>query len=224
MISKLKCHCGQGTCEWVGELQVRDSHRVNSCEYTEVSCGNQGCDVKMLRGELALHMETTCAHRVETCPHCSSIIKSVDLMVHFSVCDGMSIQCPNNCGESVVRRDSVQHESKCPMALIACPIVRYGCTCVQVRRKDLPGHHTSPDNGHYELMMDEILKLEAKCEKQAKAYAKQAEVCELQDERMKELVTENNLLMNTLCEKEDEISALKQSKQQVSTTSSTASG
>eukprot|EP00615_Pteridomonas_danica_P004847 CAMPEP_0114369896 /NCGR_PEP_ID=MMETSP0101-20121206/32059_1 /TAXON_ID=38822 ORGANISM="Pteridomonas danica, Strain PT" /NCGR_SAMPLE_ID=MMETSP0101 /ASSEMBLY_ACC=CAM_ASM_000211 /LENGTH=251 /DNA_ID=CAMNT_0001521065 /DNA_START=662 /DNA_END=1417 /DNA_ORIENTATION=- len=76
---------------------------------------------------------------------------------------------------------------------------------------------------HIELIIKEFNKLEIKCEKQAKAYSKQSEVCASQDFRMKELMIENGQLMTTLCEQQDEIKSLKENTKTATTTDSTGS-
>lgn len=168
--------------------------------------------MQMLRGELEKHQNQTCEYRLSECQYCSLPIKNTLLEDHLKLCDGMLIKCSNDhCKMSFLRRNATQHENECEYAMVSCPLVRLGCQCHQILRIDLIQHQNDNlNNKHCELMMNEIIKLEMKCEKQAKAFSKQTEVCEVQRQRIEELVTENGQLMTTLCEKEDEITQLKQ--------------
>jgi len=224
MISKLQAYCTQDDCSWIGELGQRESHWLKECLSTEIDCENEGCSIQIKRGELQHHMTNLCEMRLETCKYCYEKMNYKLIKNHGdNLCDVVEMLCPNKCGYNILRKDLSKHmELTCELSEISCTYSKYGCLhrCL---RKHMLNHETMKKDEHIELIIKEFNKLEIKCEKQAKAYSKQSEVCASQDFRMKELMIENGQLMTTLCEQQDEIKSLKENTKTATTTDSTGS-
>ena len=144
---KVKCpNKGRG-CQWQGDLGGAARHTDENCKYQTVKCNNEGCNVKVQRGQLVAHSTNACPQRKYKCPHCGKEGTYLEVTTtHFTTCDDMPLPCPSGCGRRrLVRRNMAQHLStECPDELVACTYAIAGCQEV-VKRKDLQKHMQDKD-------------------------------------------------------------------------------
>lgn len=107
MIQKLIIKCpnsfeaeGIG-CDWTGPLETAESHS-RDCGMKMVKCPNLGCTVKVYQYEITVHQEK-CPHRQTRCEQCHKDFKVVFRGAHQRRCPKIVIECPNNCGEQILR-------------------------------------------------------------------------------------------------------------------------
>ena len=125
-----------------------------NCDYHIVECNNEGCSVKVERGQLVDHMNNACPWRKYKCPHCGKEGTHLEVTTtHFTTCDDMPLPCPGGCGRrGLVRRNMAQHLStECPDELVACTYAIAGCQEV-VKRKDLQQHVCDKDQ-HIDIIL-----------------------------------------------------------------------
>ena len=96
----IKCPNGSG-CRWIGRLESLQGHR-NECEMEMVGCTNAHCTASLYRFEMGSHQDQ-CPHRSEPCVHCQKNKKVVEMALHLQTCPKVSVSCPNNCGEIILR-------------------------------------------------------------------------------------------------------------------------
>ena len=51
-----------------------------------------------------------------------------DYTQHLKYCEWYTIECPNECGKTVLRMELSDHNTtECPFAEVDCPYTKYGC-------------------------------------------------------------------------------------------------
>ncbi len=102
IINKLSIKCPNGAgCSWNGALEDAIQHK-KQCPMEMLGCTNSNCCAKVYRCEMATHQER-CPHKSELCTHCTKPVKVVDMVLHLGICPKKSVNCPNNCGENILR-------------------------------------------------------------------------------------------------------------------------
>ena len=151
---KVNCpNTGRG-CHWQGDLGDADKHTDVNCDFQTVECANEGCDVKVGKGELVDHMHNACPQRKHNCPFCDEEDTYLKVTTtHFTMCEDMPLPCPGGCGRrGLVRRNMAQHPStECPEELVPCKFAIAGCHQA-VKQKDLQQHLLNKD-----LHLDTVL-------------------------------------------------------------------
>ena len=105
-------------CEWVGELRNQASH-LDKCDYSQVDCP-RGCKTssgtltRLLRKDLAKHLNNYCELREKRCTHCGHITTVKSYPTHERVCDYIEIDCPKRCKTNgilttILRKDMNMH-------------------------------------------------------------------------------------------------------------------
>ena len=157
---KVKCPNKRRGCQWQGDLGGAARHTEVDCKYQTVECNNEGCDVKVERGQLVDHMSNACPQRKYKCPHCSKEDTYLEVTTtHITTCDDMPLPCPSGCGRrGLVRRNMTQHLStECPEELVACTYAIAGCEEV-VKRKDLQQHVRDKDQ-HFGTILSSYISM-----------------------------------------------------------------
>ena len=139
---KVFCIHRKEGCQWTGEFGQLESHlnidppqhrQLEGCMCVEGAC--QYCLKLFKRSQLLEHQSELCPLRPYTCQYCKVFHSHYEDVVnnHVPRCGCCPVSCPNECGATVLLRDVERHVSDdCPLTVIT----------VQVRRKDLPPHHT----------------------------------------------------------------------------------
>lgn len=122
---------------------------TNECEYAEVECSWQGCDIKVVRFQLAEH-EASCEQREVSCEKCEERVKVSAMSDHALGCKGVDIECPQECGTRVLRGELGEHEKECPNAVVSCSFAEHGCS-VREKRKKISQHEEEAAVAHSRL-------------------------------------------------------------------------
>jgi hypothetical protein len=139
-------HCG-----WTGELEHRQRHLDNDCEFVEVKCSHEGCSHALPRRDLDQHIKV-CDCRKISCQHCGEGVIFVDMDEHVSACDSVPVPCLNGCNDIIFRGNLAQHPQVCSMAVIPCPFAGIGCDHGHITREALTAHMEEFQQRHMTMM------------------------------------------------------------------------
>ena len=150
-ILALECYCPNKSlgCLWTGLLAHLQDHDAE-CPYTKVKCpySNLGCDVVILRHQLAKHVENDCVFKVTEYPYCQVGYPGVKMREHLEECGKFPVKCPHGCGESEILRESLpEHSISCPRAPTQCRFKSVGCD-FEGSRDSLDEHLKSSTTEH----------------------------------------------------------------------------
>ena len=135
-------------------------YRESMPSHIEIECGlvvemcSLGCEMKLTRDELRLHVADTCVQREIQCEHCKEDFKCCDMSNHLDLCPKIEVSCGLSCGVTVYR-DNISHhlEVDCPEKEVECPFAKYKCVGV-IKRKDLSKHLEEKRVEHLELKLN----------------------------------------------------------------------
>ena len=161
-ILALECYCPNKSlgCLWTGLLAHLQDHNAE-CPYTKVKClySNLGCDVVILRHQLAKHVENDCVYKVTECPYCHVGYPGVKMKKHLEDCGKFPVKCPHDCGESEILRENIsEHSISCPRAPMQCRFKSMGCE-FEGPRNSLDEHLRSSTTEHQILSCQNIVKV-----------------------------------------------------------------
>ena len=127
----LECFCPNKKlgCRWTGQLAQLQLHDTE-CPFTEMKClySHLGCNVVILRYQLAKHVENECLYKVVDCPYCQAGFAGVKMREHLEECGKFPVKCPHGCDESEIPREKLpEHSKTCPLAPVACRFSSMGC-------------------------------------------------------------------------------------------------
>ena len=142
------CSFKEVGCEWVGELgglcehlnvSPSDGYKDSGCPFVQLECCY--CKEKFQRQFLLDHEKNTCSRRPFTCACCKEYTSTFDnVTFHIPICPSGVLPCPNNCGESLQRKNVDNHlNSTCPLEVVNCSFSYAGCE-ERLPRKDMPAH------------------------------------------------------------------------------------
>ena len=137
-ILALECYCPKKSlgCLWTGLLAHLQDHDAE-CPYTKVKCpySDLGCNVVILRHQLAKHVENNCVYKVTECPYCQAGYPGVKMREHLEDCGKFPVKCPHGCGESAILRESLpEHAISCPRVPTQCRLKSVGCDFALIRQ------------------------------------------------------------------------------------------
>ena len=161
-ILALECYCPNKSlgCLWTGLLAYLKDHD-GECPYTNVKCpySNLGCNVVILRHQLAKHVENDCVCKVTECPYCQVGYPGVKIREHLEECGKFPVKCPHGCGESEILRENLpEHSISCPRAPTQCRFKSMGCD-FEGPRDSLDEHLSSSTTEHLILSTKSVEKL-----------------------------------------------------------------
>ena len=147
-LNNLSIHCSfkEAGCEWVGELSKLNEHlnsnplqdtRMEGCSFIPIEC--TFCKGEFQRQFVSEHEYTECPKRPSTCEFCNEYESTFEdvTMNHASICPSRLVDCPNECGEAVQRKELDAHLSNtCPLEVISCYA---GCE-ERLPRRDMATH------------------------------------------------------------------------------------
>ena len=149
-LNSLQVYCSfkEVGCEWVGELgglcehlnvSPSDDYIDSGCPFVQLECCY--CKGKFQRQFLRDHKKDACSKRPFTCACCSEYSSTFDDVTnHTPICPCGVVPCPNNCGESLQRKNVDNHLSgTCPLEVVNCSFSYAGCE-ERLPRKDMPAH------------------------------------------------------------------------------------
>jgi hypothetical protein len=150
------------SCVWSGKLSELDTHTLQ-CSHIVVPCTCQGCEERMPRGELAIHV-TVCEHRAETCAYGCGADVTVSLMeAHMeSLCPCRPVLCPNACGVTLPLNELQAHrDESCPLEHVACPYAASLACAHRCARCDMAAH-SADVQAHFASVVAKVQQLETK--------------------------------------------------------------
>ena len=161
-ILALECYCPSKSlgCLWTGLLARLQDHD-GECPYTKVKCpySNLGCNVVILRHQLAKHVENDCVYKVTECPYCQVGYPGVKMREHLEECGKFPVKCPHGCGESeILQKNLAEHSISCPHAPTQCKFKSMGCE-FEGPRDSLDEHLSSSTIEHLILSTKSVEKL-----------------------------------------------------------------
>lgn len=124
----VSCPSDGDECAWTGELRTLEAH-TDICPNVAVPC-TYGCSARRRRRSLQKHLES-CPHRLDTCSHCHTHVKVVEITKHqLLTCPCFPVLC-KFCGKWVLRQDVPHHTDDvigdCPKVMVKCPFHVVGC-------------------------------------------------------------------------------------------------
>ena len=134
---KMKVSC-KLKCGAVIYLEDMAQHLEHECDLVEETC-ELGCETKLTRSEVKVHVTEACIQRVILCEHCFGNFKFCDMSMHLEKCPKMKVSCELNCGKVIRREDVTQHlQQECGLVEEICEL---GCG-MQITRDKLKMHMT----------------------------------------------------------------------------------
>jgi hypothetical protein len=153
----VKCKNRKNGCEWIGKLNELEPHMDHECKRQIISCPNIGCCSKIFREESEGHV-AFCDYRVVCCEFCKIFIAFVDLKRHCEVCPKFIMDCLQQCGNQVERKEMEKHiEELCLNSIINCPFTGIGCEFV-CAKKELARHFFRCNAEHILFMFSYMIK------------------------------------------------------------------
>ena len=142
-ILALEIYCLQRSegCQWVGKISAVCEHEKD-CPFVKVECLNKslGCNVKLLKFQLAKHVEKECSFRTTECLYCSEKFALASLSKHYENCLNYPVSCSYECGLKDVRKEDLrEHEKTCPYRIEPCNFSSIGCS-IKLPRQLLKNH------------------------------------------------------------------------------------
>ena len=158
ILESREIHCPNEHCDWSGSLRERQTAHTEICEHAPVPCPNM-CTARILRKDLAQHVQDECRYREYTCKHCDykasfAEVMGLDPDLPKHRCPMIRINCPNKCNtrRTFLRRDIAKHLRTCPSEILECPFKCVGCTASLIR-KNYNGHMKMALEKHLHLLL-----------------------------------------------------------------------
>jgi hypothetical protein len=129
---------------------------MEECDYTVIDC-IRGCGLSYQRKNETRHFNNECLRNESMCEFCKANISKADEEEHLNKCPKFMVPCPENCGVTEIKRESVQDhlENECSKHEISCPFVDSNCTFKSLRG-DMPKHLKESPGIHLNLMCKTI--------------------------------------------------------------------
>lgn len=179
IIKRQNAYCINKTkgCNWVDSYAERPDHVELHCEYQQINCSNDGCNMIINRRDLAIHNEV-CLFKLSLCMKCNQEIVRGLLMNHRSECPKEELICV--C-EQVYFRDMIDKHKRdeCPMTKINCQYSIYGCQ-ENFIRSEQQNHNNQLIEKHNQLVLKWINEIKNQFDQ---SYEKQYE--ELKEKQVK---------------------------------------
>ena len=162
----VSCENKRNGCKWMGKLRELSDH-VAQCDFTMVTCSNEGCSKHLFRHMVEQHVTSECQYRNFACPHCDAQGPYHRIVgEHLQTCTRLPIPCPNADCEQMVPRDGVSvHRETCPKQKVPCPYAHIGCT-VEVPRDAVERHKEEAVTRHLDLAVGLLGELREKPEEE----------------------------------------------------------
>lgn len=208
------CPLKERGCEWDGEMNTSDKHRLIDCQYMDFDCVN-GCGESLERHEITDHLENLCPKRSAICVHCKTTGEYENIIGdHLLMCPEYYVLCPNKCGEGFNQAIFDVHMEKCPEFSIPCDYRFAGCNTL-TKRKDMPQHLEDQFQQHLQLQTMHARNSVEKSKQTFQQYAAESE------KRLQEFVNRDGLesrkshLKDKVSQTETELSRIRQKMNEV---------
>ena len=114
---------------------------------------------KIIKRDLARHLETECPNRNHMCRYCGKTGKyEFILKSHEHTCPEKVVGCANyDCLHTLQRQGMKRHLQSCFHTMVPCKYAKLGCQ-MKVKRKDMPKHEEDT-KVHLQMVLDSAMKL-----------------------------------------------------------------
>ncbi len=129
----LTCQNKEYGCTEIVKYKHLAAHEM-TCEFAQISCGNKGCWVRLLKKELEVHLKT-CGYTLLGCEWCHKKKKRMDLERHKHKCTCKPMEC-EDCRKKITLKVWKAHEAICPEKTLTCQ----QCA-TKYKRKDAGSHN-----------------------------------------------------------------------------------
>ncbi|XP_065846007.1 TNF receptor-associated factor 6-like [Oscarella lobularis] len=133
---QVKCDQLEAGCTWIGELRQLQNHN-STCDFVLLQCP-LGCEKNIVRRKINDHVKKHCSRRIIRCEYCLLRFEQCQIKKHFAECQNLPVNCPQDCGQVLVRRALAVHVSPsgvCPNTILKCEFSNSGCGFVGTRKK-----------------------------------------------------------------------------------------
>ena len=188
-------------CQWAGERGDLDQHLNESsvegeCQFVTVAC-SYSCGEEIKRCEIMEHKMNECPSRPFTCQYCNYEATYTEVTIeHWLLCEKYPLQCPNDCGGDVIKRQDLEEhlDEECPLQVVECEFSHAGCE-FECQRQYMQDHVSENMKTH--LFMVSTVAEEKIEEQNARIVQQDSTIKELQatvEQQQKQIVA----LMSTL--------------------------
>ena len=148
---KMKVSCDLVGCDTKITREDMELHLKHDCGMVQETC-KLGCGVELTRNKLGIHEKENCVQRIIQCEHCSIEVAFCDNSKHLKECPFVKLTC-YQCGVEKYRKDMTQHfKDDCSEKIIDCPFVKYKCL-VRMKRKDIDKHLEEKETKHFGMKL-----------------------------------------------------------------------
>ena len=149
---KMEVSCDLVGCDTKITREEIELHLKHDCVMVQEMC-KLGCGVELTRDKLGIHEKDNCVQRKIQCEHCSIDLIFCDNSKHLEKCPEMKVLC-GLCGVEKCRKDMIQHfKDDCPEKMLVCPFVKYKCL-TRMKRKDIDKHLEEKETKHLGLKLN----------------------------------------------------------------------
>ncbi|KAE8582431.1 hypothetical protein XENTR_v10020123 [Xenopus tropicalis] len=150
-ISELKVHCVIPGCTWRGLMRDYEEHE-SLCNYALIPC-HTGCGHRVMRKQLADHLESECPNNTIKCPKCTQHFSSNEFPKHRCEKGPTDDQSHRKTDQSAKGKNGNSHSKK-----EKCHFTPLGCTYVGSREK-IKEHYRTSAAAHLSLVCPLILRI-----------------------------------------------------------------
>lgn len=113
-------------CEWRGPLNMLNNHLKLQCQFQLLRCPYSLCGESVPKEKFENHKKC-CVFAPWICQYCEHQIESNLRDTHYEDCQNFRINCINNCGELVMRKEQKNHLTVCNNKVVNCIFTNSGC-------------------------------------------------------------------------------------------------
>eukprot|EP01083_Nonionella_stella_P011352 32273_1 len=145
----------ENECKWNGVVKDWQSHNDDECLFTVKQC--QHCQNHNCSKSLMTEHDDVCPEKSVECPQdCGDNILRKNTETHkANVCLKTILDCRNaECTEKVVREVHHVHETQqCPKRIVQCSFKKYGCNQPDIKAEELVIHEKNNQMEHLQLQV-----------------------------------------------------------------------
>jgi hypothetical protein len=114
-------------CEWKGRLADITVHIDSECQYSQVKCSNDNCQLSVQKIEIDEHF-INCNFRLLKCESCQEEFTFNQTELHAEACSFRKLPCPNDCNQMIPQFEIPNHiQYECSKNPTNCVASSIGC-------------------------------------------------------------------------------------------------
>ena len=158
IIYKTEVICPNIKCNWKGLFSQLMTHLAEQCEFQSIKCINKECPSIILKKDLDSHLEH-CIYVIKSqytiCKYCGQDIRKDYIKEHLEECLDVFVNCENNSGKKIKKKDIITHKKLCPEANKKCKYWKFGCNA-NYKKKNEKEHEMSQIYYHIDLIKTKL--------------------------------------------------------------------